>query len=205
MCMKNCRALLILVIVFIPSFALGFFQQPTDWKVGAHLIALHIDRIQVDDQGGQNGIDPDLFLSLEGSWKLEAVHENLSWAPQLGLGLPHSGRDENINLWQYFLNSSFRYSWIPELQTHFGPGLFMTRISSDGGTVELDNGTGTDSFFLPEESSTSLNVIWSLGGRWEFRPDFSLGADLIVFNLTESISRTYSASLSVHYSFGKEK
>lgn len=200
--MKNCRSLLLICTLF-PSIALGFLQQPQDWKVGAHLLALHMDQIQVDDQGEQNTFNPDLFFSLEGSWQLDLVHENLSWVPQLGLGLPSSGRDENINKWQYFLNSPFRYSWTQNLHSHFGPGLFMTRLSSDGGTAELDNGTGTDSFFLPEESSTSMNVIWSVGGRWNFRPQFSLGTDLIVFNLTESISRTFSGSLSLHYSFGE--
>lgn len=202
--MKNCRSFLLIICILFPSATLGFFQQPQDLKVGAHLLALHIDQVQVDDQGTQNGLDPDLFLSLEASWQLDLIHENLSWAPQLGLGLPHSGRDENINKWQYFLSSPLRYSWGEKIQSHFGPGLFMTRLSSRGGTAELNNGTqNTDNFFLPEESSTSMNLIWSAGARWEFRPQFSLGTDLIVFNLTESISRTYSASLSLHYSFGE--
>lgn len=204
--MKNTKAILFLIFSLCPTFALGYNLNPQDWKVGAHLLALHIDDIQVDDQGTKNGIDPDLFLSLEANWQLEFVHEKLSWNPSFGLGLPHSGRDEDIKRWQYFINSPLRYSWLPELQTHFGPGLFMTRLSSDGGTAELENGTNpSTSFFLPQEGSTSMNLIWSVGGRWEFRPNFSVGTDLIFFNLTESISRTLSASLSFHYSFGEDE
>lgn len=202
------KSLIILVIALCPTFALGFIQAPPapyDWQAGAHLIALHIDRIQVDDQGEKNTLQPDLFLSFEASWQLDLIHQGLSWSPLLGVGLPGSGRDENIKRWQYFINLPLRFSWTPKLHTHIGPGLFMTRLSSDGGTAELDNGTSTDSFFLPEESSTTQNLTWSLGGRWKFRPKLSLGLDMIVFNLTESISRTYSASLSMHYSFGEKE
>lgn len=201
--MKNCRAALLFILALFPSVVLGFIKTPQDWNIGAHLLALHIDQIQVNDQGEKNTIDPDLFFSIEGEWQLDLIHQDLSWAPQLALGIPHSGRDENINKWQYFINSFFRYSWTQDLHSHIGPGLFMSRLSSDGGKAELDNGTGSDYFYLPEKSSTSMNVTWSVGGRWEFRPQFSMGTDIIIFNLTESISRTFSASLSLHYSFGE--
>lgn len=202
--MKSSTLQTLVLAALFPTLLFGsdFFQKPKDVLFGAHLMAQHIGQIQTDDQGGQNSLESDLFLSVEAIWDLNLLDKNLAWTPSFGLGVPHSGRDENIKRWQYFILSPFSYHFSSQYSAFFGPGLFMTRLSSDGGTAELDNGTSTDRFFLPEESSTSQNLIWSLGQRWQPHKNFSFRSEVIVFNLVESASRTFSFSLSAHYHFG---
>lgn len=193
------KVLLILSITLPDSFGqFSFIPLPKELHLGGHLINQDIRKIQTDENGSLNTFRPKPFLSGE---LVFDVYENLSWQPSLGLGLPHSGRDPNIKRWSF-------YTFFPAgLQVEkftilLGPGVFFTRLSSKGGTAELDNGTGTDSFFLPEVSSTSANLVWDLAFRIQVQPRLSFRGDVFISQLMNSERRSFSTSFSLHYMFG---
>lgn len=193
------KFLLTLFLTLSQAFGnFSFLPMPKEVHFGGHLLNQDIRKIQTDENGSLNTFRPKPFLSGE---LVFDVYENFSWQPSLGLGFPHSGRDPNIKRWSSFIFLPAGYQ-LDQFTFLLGPGIFFTRLSSKGGRAELDNGVGTDSFFLPEVSSTSVNVIWDLAVRYQFHPQISARADVFVTQLMSSERRSFSTSFSVHYMFG---
>lgn len=183
----------------LPLTLLGSSQKflPQYSEVGVGLLNQHVRRVQVDEQGSLNFIRPKLYLMGALTWTLPAQFHLSS---ELHLGLPHSGRDENIKRWQYALAFPLHYQW-ESLRLRFGPGLSFLRLWGPGGVQSLDNGLTTTDFFMPEEAQTSLNTYWLAGAEYFIRPEWSARLDLQVFNLFDSMSRSLSQTISIHYHF----
>lgn len=83
-----------------------------------------------------------------------------------------------------------------------GPGLIQYKIAGAGGTVTMNNGTGTAVFARPGDDATILKVTTNLGTSRLFNQQTRIGADLIIENLFSSSKRTQSLMLSYVYKFG---
>jgi hypothetical protein len=62
----------------------------------------------------------------------------------------------------------------------FGPGLLQYSISGDGGTTELNNGTGTSTFYLPGSTKTSNVFVLNVGMGFDLFRNLRLDLDAVV-------------------------
>ena len=84
-----------------------------------------------------------------------------------------------------------------------GPGLAMTMIKGAGGSKTLRNGSSSESFPIPDGTSTARNLIIDLGVsiRPEAFDQFSFGLDTFVYNVEASENRAFSYLISLHWHY----
>jgi len=157
-----------------------------------------VGRVQLDASGKTNSFEfnPTLLAALEiGVW------DKIKFYPEAGFIIPRSCEFDYISVFTYFLLSNFGYV-LGDFRLLCGAGYVFTRISSDGGQKAMNNGNGTDYFYLPSETSTSYNFVESLGVEYFlYQLDFSIKAQGEIYNLADSEKRAYSYMISLHYHF----
>lgn len=79
-----------------------------------------------------------------------------------------------------------------------GPGLMIYSVSGDGGSVDLNNGTGTATFYLPATKSSAKVITVNLGVGIEFGRLARLDVDLIVPGILSS-SRAYNLATALNF------
>lgn len=170
---------------------------PQHSDLGLGLRNEHIRQIQTDPGGDLNTFKLRPYLEASLSWKFAS---SWSFSPEFQLGLPHTGRDETLKRLHYalILPVSWRYQ---KIALRAGAGIHFLRLWGPGGTQRLDNGFGTDAFFLPSEARTAVNTVWIFGGEWYATPNWSLRTDVVITHLTDSKARTFGQTLSLHYHF----
>ena len=188
-------AILFIEFLLIPSTS---WSKNFDFYLGVGNLSQFSNKIQIDDQGKTS------FLSFKPTFHAGIDYEifsNISLIPELILTLPEKGRDPNISKWQYFALMSGGYK-LSNWMFRFGFGFAMQRLSADGGTESLNNGTSTTSFPLPETSSVSQNFVTLLGVQYEFLQNWSARVEAMVYNAEDGEDRAVSHTLTVIYHFG---
>ena len=171
----------------------------TDLSFGIGLIDQYVGQIQTSSQGGTNSLDYRVFLTTDLTYSLNSTWHIIAEA---GFLWPGGEDDELTSKKSYFINGLLGYRPMDELLIKAGSGFYMTTISGDGGTADLPNGLGVDSFPVPEGDSTSRNVTTNLGLSYFPALDYSINTEFIIFNLFNSRNRSLSYTLSFSYHFG---
>lgn len=83
---------------------------------------------------------------------------------------------------------------------YFGPGILQRQIKGTGGTVQMNNGTGTATFAIPGRSSTVQKVTSNFGSSYNFE-NSRIGIDLVFESFFSNTKRTQSLMLSYAYQF----
>lgn len=169
-----------------------------DISFGIGNLSQFIGRVQTDDQGSHNSLEFNPVFGAEAR-----IDFNPSWsiAPEFAIGLPRSGRDENIKKLTYWFSGSLGYS-IGDYILQAGLGLHMNRVWADGGTQKLPNGAGTDNFPMPQGSATATNLTTHLGLRYYFLADWSAKLQSHFYNTFDSDQRAVSLVLMINYHLG---
>lgn len=81
----------------------------------------------------------------------------------------------------------------------YGLGTALTRITGEGGTVTLPNGSDTSTYYQPNEASTSWNTTVNLGIEGQIMPNYSMRFQTYWFSLLNSEARKASYSLNLVY------
>jgi len=68
----------------------------------------------------------------------------------------------------------------------FGPGLLQYSVSGDGGTTELNNGTGTSTFYLPGSTKTSKIFVLNVGMGFDLFRNLRFDFDAVVPGILSS-------------------
>jgi hypothetical protein len=171
----------------------------TDLSIGAGFINQFIGKFQTTREGDENSFEPRLYLETSVTYDLDTM---LTFTPEAALVWPGGGEEEYISRYVYYFN--FLVGWRPVEYWSFkvGPGFYFTTISGDGGTDDLPNGIGIDSFPVPDGPSTSRNLTGNLAVEYYYWPlDISIKAETLFFNPFDSVRRAYSYTLSLHYHF----
>ena len=93
----------------------------------------------------------------------------------------------------------FGHQFSPSLVFRYGLGTALTRISGEGGTVTLLNGSSPDTYYQPNESSTSWNTTVNLGLENAFDANYALRFQTYWFSLFDGEARKASYSLNLVY------
>ncbi len=158
-------------------------------------------KVQTSVEGEKNSYDFKPYLGLGAD---AVLYEDISFIPELILTLPEKGRDENISRFTFITLFTFGYHF-KDFLFKFGSGFAFTRLSSNGGTETLNNGTNpSEDFFLPDGSSTSRNMLLTAGIQYFIHKNWSVQASGLLYNLTDSQSRAWSSLISINFHLDKE-
>lgn len=105
---------------------------------------------------------------------------------------PEKGAKKNI----LFLNLPFVANATSWLDVKWGLGVFRYEIKGKGGTVTLNNGNGTATFYRPSDTRVSYNTYVLLGASFPFT-DWYLDFDLMISGAASSVRRSYSSYLYI--------
>ena len=196
--MKTLIPTILISLLLVSVQAKDSLFSVKDFYAGAGTITQFVGRIQQDESGETTSFDFNPYLSIGTEFGL---YEDFSFAPEFAFSFPSSGRDPRISKMSYWTQLFGVYTY-EEFKIKFGPGLIMNRVSSDGGTQTLKNGTGTSDFPMPSGSSTSRNLTLNTALEWEFIKSVSARFEGWVVNVSDSESRSFSYTLSAYYHFG---
>jgi hypothetical protein len=194
------RTHLVALLIFFAFFSIGkTYAEGTDLTLSIGNLCEYVGKYQKNEDGDKNlcSFMPYLASSFD-----IALANGFYLAPQIGASLPQSGKDENVKRMALFALANGKYK-INLLTLTAGLGLYITRIWGPGGEAVLNNGTGTDSFPLPEEPVYTRNFILNLGAGAQITNEISAELYTFIFNTAESEDRSLSIGLSATYHFGE--
>jgi hypothetical protein len=159
----------------------------------------YVGKIQSDDSGATNlcSFNPYLSASID-----YPINNQIILSPEMGFSFPKKGRDPNISKNSFFalLNTKYKLSMFEAIG---GVGFFFSRISGSGGTQDLNNGSSTVSFPMPESTALSRNFILNIGLGAEISPSWSADLHTYIFNMLTSEDRAFSIAINGTYHFGE--
>lgn len=183
-----------LCLLLAPEYATAY-----DVTLSLGNLCEYVGKIQTDDSGSTNlcSFNPYLASSIDFSQT-----NQLLLSPEIGFSFPKSGRDEKISKMSLFALANAKYKFS---EFHFlgGAGLFFTRISGKGGSEELNNGTGTSAFPIPDSTVYTRNFIVNLGLGADFNKEWSTDLHTYIFNILTSEDRAFSIAINGTYHFGE--
>lgn len=190
---------LILLFSFV-FLSLGIEANVYDLNFGLGLTNEAPKRYQTAANGDKSTFNNRLTLEVEGSYHLE---ESKTWNLHADFGLLWPGGEvDYISRQTYYLTSLVGYMVNESWELRLGGGIYLTRISGDGGTVSIRNGAGFTNFPIPEEATISRNLTLNVASNYEFYDDLSFRAEAFIFNPANSRNRTYNLALTLRYHFG---
>jgi hypothetical protein len=161
-------------------------------SLGVGNLTRHIGKIQTTAAGEKNSFfEFNPYVNMELKFKFTESWITFS---EFALFFPKTGTDEKVSRLAYFLNLGGAYR-LSNFHFRASLGLFWERISTEDGSQNLNNGTGFTEFPMPSESSTTQNIISNWGIEYYFDPAYSFRAEASIFNLTNSLNRTFSYAL----------
>lgn len=160
--------------------------------------------VAINEQGQKNNFEFNPYL---GAFYRHRLNEQWALYPELGITYPDNGRDDTITKVISFLRSDLGYQF-PQfsfLVWRVGYSLFFTYIKGKGGLKTIRNGSSYSSFFVPNQSSTSISSTLDFGpefliSHFDAEIPLSIKAQVHVHSLFASLSRQYSYSVSLNFS-----
>ncbi|MCP4912137.1 MAG: hypothetical protein GY909_03375 [Oligoflexia bacterium] len=183
--MKKIVIVLSLLFLSLESFALV--------NVGGYVPFGRSTQKEVD--GTRNTLDLDPMISF--NTIIPMIWSQL-FMPEAGFVFHSSGVD-GASKRTTFLLLDFGYQFMPKFVFRYGVGTFITRIKGDGGVKQMQNGFGTDPFYLPSKSSKSYNTTLDLGVEYGVDANYALRFQTYMFSPFGSKSRKLSYSFSLSY------
>lgn len=170
-----------------------------DLNFSAGIMDPMVGQIQTSASGDTNKMDFKPLLEISGSY---ALNESWHLIPSFGFMLPGDTdtRDDNITKLSYYFLANGAYIW-NDFSFRAGTGLYITYIKGSGGTENLPNGLGVDSFPVPDESANTTNIVLSGGASYKFHENFSTKFETMLFNTLSSRNKAVSYSLVATYHF----
>ncbi len=207
--MKLPKIMISTIAAVKPTFFIGFSfallscltanAQFSDLNLGAGLMNQSIGKFQDSSDGSKSKFNHRLTLEAGLEYDLNS---DFFLAGDFGALWPGGADEDYISKKVFYFNFHAGYSLSEEFDLRLGTGMTLTTISGDGGTTELQNGVGTTSFIIPDQSTTARNITFNIAGLYHFHPEYSVKLELLVFNLINSRNRTFNYALTARYHFG---
>tara|TARA_R110002072_G_scaffold64203_4_gene159632 strand:+ start:77088 stop:77642 length:555 start_codon:yes stop_codon:yes gene_type:complete len=150
---------------------------------------------QKEIDGTRNTLEFDPMISFN---TIIPMMWNQLFLPEAGFVFHSSGVD-GAKKRTTFILVDFGYEVLPKILLRYGFGNFITNIKGEGGAKQMQNGFGTDEFYLPSKSSKSYNTTIDIGAEYASGPNTSLRFQTYMFSPLSSTSRKLSYSLSLTY------
>lgn len=169
---------------------------PISLNLGSH--TEFVGFIQKNKEGGRNLFDfnPTIGIGTEIS-----LSNRFAFMPELNWVLPFNGPKKLVkNL--FMLRGDIAYN-TTHLRLRGGTSLMWQNMHGQGGSVEMNNGNDTTTFFYPNENHSSLNNTLDFGVELLTFSPISLRLQSYVYSPFKEEKRQVSYSLFVTYTWGK--
>lgn len=122
--------------------------------------------VQNDDSGGLRKFD---LAPTIGAGIGLPVNESWTFLPEFNWVLPQTYEESNIMANLFMLRADMGWDPIQWLRLRAGTSLMWLNQQGKGGKATMNNGTGTATFYYPDENRSSLNntLDFAAEGRWE--------------------------------------
>ncbi len=171
---------------------LDTIKRRPELGIGAGTMTQSFRKVQINSSGNKNNFTFAPYFSLSLKFPLS---ERFSLLPSGGITFPQTGRDENITKLTYYLlgEGALQFN---DFTIKGGTGFSMNYYKGKGGEALLNNGNGVTSFTVPSGSSTTRNIILSLGAEYRFIAKWAAQLQTIILNPHTSQSRAVTYTLS---------
>ena len=158
------RLLLISTLAFGLSASAHAAPTSGPWSyLGVGALAHNVGKTATDASTGETPLLGDLYsdVSFTGLIRLD---DRWAISPHVLYNFMSTASPENEESTSVFAAGVRAvYSISDALDLHVGPSVLQYSIRGGGGTVTLDNGSGTSPFGIPDDTSTSSLVCWDVG------------------------------------------
>lgn len=187
------KKLILLAFVLLHQSA---FSASPFW-LGAGTLTHNFLTAQNDEKGGTKVFDlaPVVFIGTNIPFFLNGVF----FTPALGYAKFFT-KDETTRseiILQYHLTQPLLSSFM----LHYGFSNYITSIGGNGGTLQLNNGSSTATFYTPTESKTTFTSSLDLGGEFIFTNEVSARAQVSIMRFLSSERRRVSHLITMNYFF----
>ena len=187
------KKILISLILYLPITS---FSASPLW-IGVGTLTHNFLTAQVDEKSGTKKIElaPTVIIGTT----LPFFYSRLFFSPGIGYA-KFSTKDKTSKseiILQYHLSQEIFSSFLMQ----FGFSNYITKISGDGGTVLLNNGSSYTSFYAPSASHTTYTASLDLGGEFIFNKNISARAQFSIMRFLSSDRRRVSHLLTANYFF----
>lgn len=151
--------------------------------------------VQKDTSGGLRKWD---FAPVLGVGVSMPISDSWKFMPEFNWLLPQSNEDGKIIKNVFMLRADFGYDLIEWLRLRAGTSLMWLNQQGRGGSVDVNNGNATSTFYYPDGNQSSWNNTLDLGvealyQQWSFR------LQTYTYMLFKSERRAVSYSLLISY------
>lgn len=116
-----------------------------------------------------------------------------------GIGYAKYSTEDNTSRSEIILQYHISQRILPVFHLLYGFSTTITKIGGEGGTVTLNNGSSTSTFYTPSEKKTSYIGSLDLGGEFIFTPHFATRLQLSIDRFLSSERRRVSHMLTLNY------
>ncbi len=163
--------------------------------INAGTMVPHFLSSQSNPEGSTTKLAINPFLSLDYSFPFFFGH---SFNPEIGYVFHTDAKDETKHR-TIFLGYNLEYPFYDHFFLRYGFSNFISKVGGEGKTVELNNGTGTMTFYTPSDTHTSYTSSLNLGVRTVIMEGGSIRFDLNIMRFLSSERRSLGYLLSFNY------
>lgn len=185
---------IVFILLYVTSY--NAFSFSPMW-VGVGSTTRNMSTAQSDSNGGTTKFkfNPTLLVGAT----LPTLFSGYFFSPAIGFG-KHSTEDDASRteiLLQYHISQPISSLFVLQ----YGFSNTITKISGKGGTVSLNNGSSTTSFYTPSASKTSYMASLDLGGEVLFTSTYGAKIQFSLDRFLSSQRRRVSNIITMNYYF----
>lgn len=193
---------------FIFLFSLAFYAHATEilgtdsfsrrfknLGFSAGTLTEFVGFTQINDKGdrGKFAWNPYLGFSAD-------IEINPTWTmiPEINWVLPREAGNSGISKNLFMFRMDAAHSIFDQLRLRYGTSFMVLNTRGPGGTAEINNGTGTSSFYVPKESQTAINQTLDVGMDLIYE-SISIRFQTFIYSPFNNLKRQWSYAIGVTY------
>lgn len=157
----------------------------------------YFNNIQNDTAGGTRKIDfaPTIGIGMF----IPLANKDLKFLPEFNWVLPRSAGSSKIIKNLLMFRADLGYDALDWLRLRLGTSLMWLNQHGRGGSTQVNNGTGTSTFYYPDENRSSVNNTLDLGVEGLINDEWSVRLQTYIYSVFIEERRQISYTLFVSY------
>lgn len=153
--------------------------------------------IQNDTSGGTRKLD--FAPTIGGGMFIPLSNKDFKFLPELNWVLPRSAGSSKIIKNLLMFRADLGYDAFDWLRLRLGTSLMWLNQHGRGGSTKVNNGTGTSTFYYPDENRSSINNTLDLGIEGLISDEWSMRLQSYIYSVFVEERRQVSYTLFVSY------
>jgi hypothetical protein len=158
------------------------------------------DHMQTTESGElNNDFEFTPYIALAAEYKLP---ESQFIIPEVGYVFREKTSDGSTTIDRLFMRADYAYMPREWIRFRLGSSFIIQTIAGDGGSKELPNGSGTETYYVPEERRNSYNQTLDYGVEFFIdRLTTKFQGHVYAFAIEEERMTTYTLSINYRIPF----